>query len=163
MSKNEIGIFSGEEEKKPSEEQLKKKPSLLMVEDDIDIKTLLRGFFEEDGWDVTAVRSGEEAIAELAKNEFEVMTCDIGLSGEKTGFDVIDEVKYRIDRPAVLVVSSGVYISLGVFFKKIESEEAKETGIDYFVDKPFDYINLLTTVKQAQVERLERLNNGHKK
>ncbi|MCL4387199.1 response regulator [Patescibacteria group bacterium] len=162
MSKNEIRILFGEQEKKPSEEQLKKKPKILVVEDEIEIADPLKELFEDDGWDVTTMRSGEGAIEELANNKFDVITCDVKLLGEKTGYDVINEIKGQIDRPAMLVVSSGIYRSQGVVFKKTEPDEAKITGIDYFVDKPFDLFQLQGAVKEAYEERLGRLNNGHK-
>ena len=62
-------------------------PTVLLVEDERSIGTLVRGYLERAGYRVIWVRSGEEALIELARHPVRMVVVDIGLPG-MDGLDV---------------------------------------------------------------------------
>src|SRR5919204_239530 len=56
-------------------------PTILLVEDERSIGTLVRGYLERAGYRVIWVRTGEEALIELARHPVRMVVLDIGLPG----------------------------------------------------------------------------------
>ena len=56
-------------------------PTILLVEDERSIGTLVRGYLERAGYRVIWVRTGEEALAELTRHPIRIVVLAIGLPG----------------------------------------------------------------------------------
>jgi DNA-binding response OmpR family regulator len=54
---------------------------VLIVEDEHSIGSLIRSYLSRDGYGVVWVRSGEEALVELARHSVRIVVLDIGLPG----------------------------------------------------------------------------------
>lgn len=64
---------------------------LLIAEDDGDIAELYRDAFQEEGFDVTVVGDGEEAIQAARRLKPDLVLLDIGLPG-MSGLEVLSEI-----------------------------------------------------------------------
>jgi len=116
--------------------------SILVVEDSITSRMLLKNILESSGYEVTTAVDGADAWTALKTREFDLVVSDIEMP-KIDGFDLT--VNIRNDEslsslPVVLVTSLG-------------SREDRERGIDvganaYIVKGSFDQNNLLETVQR---------------
>ena len=101
---------------------------ILVVEDEPRLGELLRLYLERDGYAVTVVRDGHEAIAEVEADATDLVVLDLmlpGLSGEA----VLEAIRAHGDTP-VLIASA----------KRSEAERIAglRMGADDYVGKPFN-------------------------
>jgi len=118
------------------------KRSILVVEDSITSRMLLKGILETSGYNVKTAVDGIDAITCLKTDKFDVVVSDVDMP-RMNGFDLT--AKIRSDKqisnlPVVLVTA-------------LESREDKERGIDvgasaYIVKSSFDQSNLLEVIKR---------------
>ncbi|MDH3742162.1 MAG: response regulator, partial [Hyphomicrobiales bacterium] len=66
--------------------------SILVVEDDKDISTLLKRGFEMEGYDVDCAGSGEEALNKIQEKPYSTMILDIMLP-RQSGLDVCKDLR----------------------------------------------------------------------
>lgn len=117
--------------------------TVLVVEDEPDIRYLLRFMLTEDGFDVLEAEEGEEALALLAEHaEIRLVVLDLRLPG-LDGFAVLEQLKATgaMGRLAVLVVSAHADTAV--------MEWTLEQGTAGFVRKPFKPAELLAAVHGA--------------
>ncbi|TAN39525.1 MAG: hybrid sensor histidine kinase/response regulator [Nitrospirae bacterium] len=128
--------------KRASEAGRGKGKSILVVEDSITARTLLKNILESSGYDVTTAVDGVDAFTSLKTREFELVVSDVDMP-RMNGFALT--AKIREDRkffelPVVLVTA-------------LESREDRERGIDaganaYIVKSSFDQSNLLEVIRR---------------
>ncbi len=111
--------------------------TLLLVEDDHSIGSLVRDYLAGEGHAVIWVRSGEEALAEYPRHPIRLVVLDIGLPGID-GLEVCRRLRMQGDVP-VLVLTA-------------RDEEADRlcgfaVGGDDYVTKPFSVRELAARVK----------------
>ncbi|MCZ7402806.1 MAG: hybrid sensor histidine kinase/response regulator [Candidatus Methanoperedens sp.] len=119
-----------------------KRNSLLVVEDSITARTLLKNILETAGYNVITAIDGVDAFTALKTREFDLVVSDVDMP-RMNGFDLT--VKIRADKklsrmPVVLVTA-------------LESRESKERGIEvganaYIVKSSFDQSNLLEVIRR---------------
>ncbi|GGL98610.1 response regulator [Pseudomonas asuensis] len=78
--------------------------NILLVEDDLTLRSLTSEVMEEFGYQVTAVASAEEALDALQKGGFNVLFTDIGLGG-MSGLDLSRQALKRYPDLHVVVAS----------------------------------------------------------
>ena len=78
---------------------------LLIVEDDPDLRQLLRAMLRGEITDIDEAGDGDTAIEKLLKNPYDLVILDIMLP-QKNGFEVAERIKTLSPRPRVLVVSA---------------------------------------------------------
>ncbi|MDQ7782135.1 MAG: hybrid sensor histidine kinase/response regulator [Desulfomonilaceae bacterium] len=119
---------------------IEKTKSILVVEDSITSRMLLKNILESSGYDVTTSVDGAEAYSALRTQDFDLVVSDIEMP-RMDGFELTSAIRadeHLNHLPVVLVTSLG-------------SREDKERGIDvganaYIVKGSFDQNNLLETV-----------------
>jgi len=111
-----------------------------VVDDEPEIRRALRTGLGYQGFDVRAVESGEEAIAQAASWRPDVVLLDLGLPGID-GFEVLRELRRRDRRAAVIVVS--------VMPGERDKVRALDLGADDYVVKPFGVEELLARIRAA--------------
>ena len=123
----------------PAESRIDTLPTraILVVEDSITTRTLLKNILDSAGYDVTTAVDGVDAFTRLKSASFDVVVSDVEMP-RMNGFDLT--AKIRGDRdlaelPVILVTA-------------MESREDRERGIDvganaYIVKSSFDQSNLL--------------------
>jgi DNA-binding response OmpR family regulator len=108
---------------------------IMVVEDDASIGALIRTYLQRDGYQALWVRSGEDALAELARHPIRLVVLDIGLPGID-GFEVCRRIDGRV--PIVMLTARD----------EVEDRViGLELGADDYVAKPFSPRELSARVK----------------
>ncbi len=101
---------------------------------------MLTTALSEDGWQVTAVSSGEDAFSRIESGGFDILLSDICLPGNIDGMDILRKSReFSHWMPVVLMTAFGT-VNLAV--------EAMKEGARDFITKPFDLDELLSLVKR---------------
>jgi two-component system nitrogen regulation response regulator NtrX len=123
---------------------------ILIVDDERAIQSSLRGVLEDEGYRVTAVGSGEDALAVLADEVADVVFLDIWMPGTD-GLDTLDRIKRLRPETTVVMISGHGTIETAV--------RATRLGAYDFIEKPLSLEKTLLTVARAlEHARLEREN-----
>ena len=117
---------------------------VLLVEDEYSIGTLIRSYLERTGYRVVWVRSGEEALTELARHPVRMVVLDIGLPG-MDGFVVCRRMRERSGVPIVMLTARD---------EEPDRVAGLEVGADDYVTKPFSPRELAARIK-AVLRRTE--------
>ena len=119
-------------------------PTILLVEDERSIGTLVRGYLERAGYRLIWVRTGEEALIELARHPVRMVVLDIGLPG-MDGFDVCRRIRSGSSVPIVMLTARD---------EEPDRVAGLEVGADDYVSKPFSPRELAARIK-AVLRRTE--------
>jgi DNA-binding NtrC family response regulator len=120
--------------------QMAKKSSVLVVDDEEALRSVLSSELTNEGYDVRTASDGDEAIVELDKANFDLVLLDIKMP-RVNGFDVLKHIKDR-RAPTKVVMLTG-------FADLKNAIESKKLGADDFVSKPYDLVDLLTTIERV--------------
>jgi DNA-binding response OmpR family regulator len=111
--------------------------TVLIVEDEQTIAELVRAYLARDGFAVTWVRSGEQALEELARHPVRLVVLDLGLPGID-GFEVCRRLRARTSVPILILTARD---------DEIDRVAGLEAGADDYVTKPFSPRELTARVK----------------
>jgi two-component system chemotaxis sensor kinase CheA len=125
---------------KPSD--VRQKHSILVVEDSITTRTLLKNILETAGHEVVTAIDGIDALTILKNRTFDIVVSDVDMP-RMNGFDLTAKIrgdKKMMEMPVILVTA-------------LESREDQERGIDaganaYIIKSSFDQSNLLGVIKR---------------
>jgi two-component system chemotaxis sensor kinase CheA len=118
------------------------KKNILVAEDSITSRTLLKNILESAGYQVKTAVDGMDALTALRTETFDLVVSDIEMP-RMNGFDLVAKIrsdKNTTDLPVILVTA-------------LESREDRERGIDvganaYIVKRSFDQSNLLEVISK---------------
>ncbi len=113
---------------------------VLIVEDDSTVREQLAGALEDEGFNVGAVPSVEEALESLAVGEFDLIITDLRLP-DGSGLKVVETARERQPDCPVLVVTAYASVDTAV--------EAMRRGAFHYLPKPFSLDGLLVEVEKA--------------
>lgn len=121
---------------------------ILIVEDEEKIADILRAYLERDGFNVTVVNTGKDAVQKI-KNNFDLIILDLMLP-DIDGETICSSIRGFSDVPIIMLTA-----------KSSEDEKVKGLGIgaDDYVIKPFSPRELVARVKS----HLRRIKKGEKK
>jgi two-component system nitrogen regulation response regulator NtrX len=123
---------------------------ILIVDDEPAIRTALRGVLEDEGYRVTAVASGADALAALADDGHDLVFLDIWMPG-MDGLGTLTEIKRLRPDATVVMISGHATIETAV--------KATRLGAYDFIEKPLSLEKTLLTAGRAlEHARLEREN-----
>jgi two-component system response regulator HydG len=129
------------------------KGRLLVVDDEPTICDALKAALSTDGFVVQAAENAIQAIAELERQEFDVVLADLSLP-RVSGLELLDRVKKSWPSVEVIVITGQASIATAV--------DAIKRGAYHYVTKPFTADEIIHLVTQALerrhlVNRKERL------
>lgn len=113
---------------------------ILLADDEVNLRNMLEAHLRHSGYEVTAVRDGEEAVKAASDGTYDVMVFDI-MMPNKDGIDALREIRAKgIETP--------------VIFSTAKSDvEDRITGLDAGADdyliKPFSMGEFLARVRAA--------------
>ena len=122
---------------------------LLIAEDDLEIAMLERDYLEMEGYEVTVVDNGQQAVTQALKGDYSLLLLDLMLPG-CSGYDVCRLIRDRIDVPILMVTART---------ESVDKIRGLGLGADDYIAKPFDPAELVARVK-AHLNRYARLTGG---
>jgi len=79
--------------------------SILFIEDEEDLRSLIRDSLTDEGHRVVVAAGGAEAIGLLASGTYEVVISDVSMPGEVSGLDIAELIEARYPQIRVVLVS----------------------------------------------------------
>lgn len=127
--------------------------SVVIVDDDREMRESLSDLLERSGWRTKAFHSGRDALREIALNPPDAIVSDVRMPA-MSGLELLAEVTKTQGPPLVLISAHGD-IPMAV--------EAIQNGAYTFLEKPFDPRSLITALTHAAEKdrlaaRAERLS-----
>jgi two-component system KDP operon response regulator KdpE len=120
------------------------RPAILVVDDDLSIRALLRGTLARGGYDAIEARSGTEALALARAERPDAVLLDLGLP-DRDGLELIPLLRQTGPAP-ILIISARDATEQKV--------AALDLGADDYVTKPFDGEEVLARLRAALRNRL---------
>lgn len=114
--------------------------SILVVDDDKDICTLVSNFLGKKGFSVTVAHNGDDAVSKLKKEEFALILCDYRLP-DTNGIEMIQRVRLIQPGAAVVIITGYSDVKTAV--------DTFKHGADDYVVKPLYPDEILVTIKEA--------------
>ena len=110
---------------------------LLIVEDDRDLNNSVCAYFDANGYEVTGCFNGSEGLAELEKQEFDLIISDI-MMPVMDGFSFVEKARDKnIQIPIIFMTARD---------DKFSKQLGYKIGIDDYLVKPFDIDELVLKV-----------------
>jgi DNA-binding response OmpR family regulator len=100
---------------------------VLIVEDDADVRAMLRVLLEDDGYSVIEASDGDTAVSRAMSEQPDLILLDLRLPG-RHGLDVCRVVRQRSNVPIIVVSAQA---------DSVDVVAALEGGADDYVTKPF--------------------------
>ncbi len=116
------------------------KNSILVVDDEDALRTVLSSELESEGYVVATAGDGDEAISVLQGKLFDLVLLDIKMP-RVDGFEVLRFIKERYPATKVIMLTGFADLKNAI--------ESKKLGAEDFVSKPYDLVDLLTTIERV--------------
>jgi DNA-binding response OmpR family regulator len=116
------------------------KGSILVVDDEDALRTVLSSELVNEGYDIKAASDGDEAIGVLEKGRFDMVLLDIKMP-RVSGFEVLKHIRQNHSGTKVVMLTAFADLKNAI--------ESKKLGADDFVSKPYDLVDLLTTIERV--------------
>jgi PAS domain S-box-containing protein len=127
-----------------------KKVNILVVEDEEDVRNLLKDVLTHEGHRVETASNGKLGIEKFKKKTFDMVLTDLGMPGI-SGWQVAEKIK-AINGKVPIALITGWSIDL-------KESEMKEKGIDFILNKPYKLDQLVNVVQEGMILR-ERFDAG---
>jgi two-component system, NtrC family, nitrogen regulation response regulator NtrX len=126
---------------------------ILVVDDEADIRELISGILQDEGFETRLAHNSDAALSELAQRRPSLVVLDIWLQGSKMdGLDLLLAIKERMPDLPVVIISGHGNIETAV--------AAIRRGAYDYIEKPFNADRLLLVVGRAlETTRLKREND----
>ncbi|GAB3751924.1 sigma-54-dependent transcriptional regulator [Spirosoma pomorum] len=124
---------------------------ILIVDDNNDICTLLERFLSKQNYKTASVQRGEDGLALLRKESFELVICDFKLP-DIDGLEMLRRIKVMNPSTAVIIIT-------GYSDVRIAVQTVKHGAYDY-VTKPLYPDEILYTIKAALERRASSLKKN---
>lgn len=125
---------------------------ILIIDDEADIRGLIAGILEDEGYETRLAHNSDTAQAEVALRRPSLIILDIWLMGSKLdGLDLLNIIKAKHPEVPVIIISGHGNIETAV--------AAIKRGAYEYIEKPFKSDRLILVVGRAlETSRLKREN-----
>jgi two-component system OmpR family response regulator len=110
---------------------------ILVVDDDREIRSLLREYLEKNGFRATAVADGQETRRALDRSHVDLVVLDLMLPQE-SGLEICRALRQTSDIPIIMLTALG---------DEVDRVVGLEVGADDYVPKPFSPRELLGRIR----------------
>jgi DNA-binding NtrC family response regulator len=114
--------------------------SVLIVDDEAEIRESLETLLQLEGYTVASAASAREGLAMIGEHSFDVVLLDLALP-DKSGMDVLADLRLLNAQQAVIMVTAYGTVENAV--------RAMQFGATNFIQKPWDNEKLLADVRAA--------------
>ena len=121
--------------------------SILIVEDEPDLRKAIVYDFKKLGYNVTDTENGKNAFEIVKKNKVDIVLTDVRMPGGD-GIELLDNIKNKNPELPVVMFITG--------FADISPEDAFDKGVDAIFSKPFNRKELFAAVERAVKEKEEQ-------
>ncbi len=119
------------------------KRRILVVDDEDALRTVLSAELNSEGYEVGTAADGIEAVSELQKMKYDLVLLDIKMPN-MNGFEVLKVIKEKHPGTRVIMLTGFADLKNAI--------ESKKLGAEDFVSKPYDLVDLLTTIDRVMSE-----------
>ena len=113
------------------------KPRILVVDDEQDIRELLKFYLNKEGYEVIEAANGEEALTIFENEYIDLGTIDV-MMPKMDGFELVESMKEFKDVPCIMLTAKG---------ESKDKLRGFSSGVDDYVVKPFSPKELEARVK----------------
>lgn len=122
---------------------------ILLVEDDAEIRELLKNFLADENYEVVCAADGEEACRKFDSTAFSLVLLDLMIP-KISGMDVMEHIRRNSVVPIIIISAK-------------DSETDKSLGLglgaDDYITKPFSVVEVLARIK-ANIRRTTQYDNA---
>ena len=118
---------------------------VLLVDDEQDFLETLSSRLEMRGLKVSAVTSGEQAIAEAKEQEYDAIVVDLSMPGID-GLETLKRIKADNPNAEIIMLTGHGSVASGV--------EAMKLGAGDFLQKPVELSELMSKIGEAKGKRM---------
>ena len=114
---------------------------ILIVDDDINLCTILSKELKEVGYETNFLTGGENVSEYIKTNPADLVLLDLKMPG-KDGFQVLREIENgKNSNPKVIVLTAYADVKSAI--------DAAKLGATDFISKPYDFDELLITIRKV--------------
>ncbi len=112
---------------------------ILIADDEPNIVTLITRYAEREGYEVTGVSDGRNAIEACRDDSFDVIILDV-MMPDTDGFTACKKIREFSETPVIMLSARGT---------EFDKLHGFEVGVDDYVTKPFSPMELMARIKVA--------------
>ena len=124
------------------------KQTIVVVDDDPDLVTILKLILEHNGFNVICAYSGRQLFSTLENHKPQLIILDV-MMPNMHGFEVLNRLKNNPETSSIPVI----LVTAKIQFENVL--DGYKSGADYYIPKPF--------TKSQLMEGIHRVLNGDKK
>jgi DNA-binding response OmpR family regulator len=115
--------------------------SILIVDDDINLCTVLSEELNAIGYETSYLTDGEEVAKVLEAEKVDLLLLDLKMPGTD-GFNILQQVNnHRNSHPKIVVLTAYADVKSAI--------ESARLGASDFISKPYDFDELLITIRKV--------------
>ncbi len=112
---------------------------ILVVDDNENIRVILKQMLEDGGYEAETAKGGEEALESMSLRRFDMLIADINMPG-MTGIELLEKTKRAYPNMPVIFVTA---------YRKDKSlVRSVNIGLSDYIEKPFKMDEVLSIVKE---------------
>ena len=111
--------------------------NILLVDDDKNIRDMVKLYLNKEGYNVIEARNGQHGVEEFQKNNIHLVLMDI-MMPVMDGMQAVKEIRKTSNVPVIMLTARG---------ETFDKVLALEIGADDYIVKPFDPKELMARVK----------------
>lgn len=116
-----------------------KKETILVVEDDSQIRNFITYTLAQEGFNYQTASNGQQAMSILVSSKIDLMLLDLGLP-DIDGMEIIEKLRSWSEMPIIVVSARD---------QDKEKATALDTGADDYLTKPFSATELMARIRVA--------------
>ena len=126
--------------RKDRRKMIEKQKYILVVDDEINVRTVFSDILKKEGYYVRGAKDGYEAIKAVDKESFDLVLVDLGMP-RMNGIETLENIKKR--KPQLQVI---IYTEYGSIATAVEA--IRKGAVDY-LNEPFSPRELKLSIKKA--------------
>lgn len=123
---------------------MKMKKKILVVDDEVMVRVVLRKILIKEGYKVLSARDGERAIKKIENEEFDLVLLDLKMPGID-GMETLEKIR-KINKNIPVILISG-------YLTNEKVERATKLGISDYIEKPFNLHEVELKTRRALIKR----------